>query len=315
MRDERDPEGKAMGADAEDPKNGGDEREGTDAAESGPAAEFEAGESDEFAEGDEPADEAGEGDDAEAAAAAGGPAIDTSLESRLPGIIESLIFASGAPLPLRKIVDVLNGPTPKEIKASLASLTETWAAHDRGVRLVAVSGGYQFRTAPENAEWVRALLREKPARLGRATLETLAIIAYKQPATRADIEAVRGVDADSAISSLLAKKLIKIAGRKETVGRPLMYATTPEFLEVFGLKDLTELPTLKEIGPVKDGEDEAVTDDIDDGRALAEDSQPGGDQLPTPGGGDDPAGPGEGERAGGDGTGDEGGPAPGQDRG
>ena len=137
-----------------------------------------------------------------------------------------------------RMVDVLDGPTAKEIKAALERLMAEYNRPGRGIHLLAVAGGYQFRSAPANAEWVRALLRERPARLGRAALETLAIIAYKQPATRAEIEAVRGVDADSAITTLLAKRLIKIAGRKEAVGRPLMYATTPEFLEVFGLNDL-----------------------------------------------------------------------------
>ena len=115
-----------------------------------------------------------------------------------------------------------------------------------------MAGGYQFRTARENAEWVRAVFRDKPARLGRAALETLAIIAYKQPATRAEIEAIRGVDVDGVVTTLLARRLIKIAGRKEAVGRPLLYSTTPEFLEAFGLKDLKELPSLKELGPAPD---------------------------------------------------------------
>src|SRR5207237_6405715 len=102
---------------------------------------------------------------------------------------------------------------------------------------------------------VRAVFRDKPARLGRAALETLAIVAYKQPATRAEIEAIRRVDVDGVLATLLSRRLIKIAGRKDAVGRPLLYATTPEFLEAFGLKDLTELPSLKELGPPADAED------------------------------------------------------------
>jgi segregation and condensation protein B len=182
-------------------------------------------------------------------------------------------------------------------------VTEIYAQNGRGIRLLAVAGGFQFRTAPENASWVRALLRERPARLGRAAMETLAIVAYKQPATRADVESIRGVDADSALNTLLQKRLIKIAGRKEAAGRPLMYATTPEFLEVFGLNDLRELPTLKEIGPVpEDEEDES--DDSTRG-AAAEDSEPGGDRLAAYGGDPHPNGTGEGEREGGDGAGHE----------
>jgi segregation and condensation protein B len=212
------------------------------------------------------------------------------------------------------MVDVLDGPTAKEIKAALERLMAEYNRPERGIHLLAVAGGYQLRSAPAYAEWVRVLLRERPARLGRAALETLAVIAYRQPATRAEIEAVRGVDADSALTSLLAKRLIRIAGRKETVGRPLMYATTPEFLEVFGLNDLTELPALKEIGPVQEPEDETLSDDGDGWRAAAEDPQPGGGQLAADGGDDDPRGTGVGERADGDGAGDEGEPAPRPDR-
>ncbi len=237
------------------------------------------------------------------------PAVDEdepagSPRERLDGIIESLLFAAGAPLPLRRMVDVLVGPTVKEIKAALERLSAEYSRPGRGIHLLAVAGGYQLRSAPAHAEWVRVLLRERPARLGRAALETLSVIAYKQPATRAEIEAVRGVDADSALSSLLAKRLIRIAGRKETVGRPLVYATTPEFLEVFGLNDLSELPVLKEIGPVQEPDDEAASDDGDEWRAAAEDPQPCRDQLTAGGGGADPGRPGSGERPDGDRAGD-----------
>lgn len=251
-------------------------------------------------------------EDAESSAGATGDSAEP--RERLDGIVESLLFAAGAPLPLRRLVDVLDGPTAKDIKVAVERLMAEYNRPQRGVHLLAVAGGYQFRSAPVNAEWVRALLRERPARLGRAGLETLAVIAYKQPATRAEIEAVRGVDADSAIASLLAKRLIKIAGRKEAVGRPLMYATTPEFLEVFGLNDLTELPALKEIGPVQEPEDETLTDDGDQWGTAAEDPQPRGDQLTADGGGADPGGARVGERADGDGAGNTGAPATRPDR-
>jgi len=171
---------------------------------------------------------------------------------RLAHIIESVLFAAAAPVALRKLVDILEGPTPKEVQTAMARLKEIYAPGQRGIQLMEVAGGYQFRTARENAEWVRAVFRDKPARLGRAALETLAIIAYKQPATRAEIEAIRGVDVDGVVSTLMARRLIKITGRKEAVGRPLLYSTTPEFLETFGLKDLKELPSLKELGPAPD---------------------------------------------------------------
>jgi segregation and condensation protein B len=234
---------------------------------------------------------------------------DGRTRERLDGILESLLFAAGAPVALKRLVEILNGPSAREIRVALQRLADEYGRERRGIHLAAVAGGYQFRTVPENAEWVRALLRERPARLGRAALETLAIVAYRQPVTRADIEAVRGVDADSAVSSLLAKRLIKIAGRKETVGRPLMYATTPEFLELFGLKDLAELPVLKEIGPVPENDDDAAIEDGEDGGewpASAEDSEPSGSQLAPQGGGADPGGPGTGERPAGAGARDEG---------
>jgi segregation and condensation protein B len=251
----------------------------------------------------------------ETAPPAGGAAVgDAAPRERLDGIVESLLFAAGSPLPLRRMVDVLGGPTAKEIKAAIERLMREYNRPDRGIHVCAVSGGFQLRSAPAHAEWVRALLRERPARLGRASLETLAIIAYKQPATRAEIEAVRGVDADSAITSLLAKRLIKIAGRKEAVGRPLMYATTPEFLEVFGLNDLNELPALKEIGPVQEPEDDIAPDDPSEWRAATEDPESGGDQLAASGGGADPSGTGDGERPSGDDARHAGAPAAGPDR-
>jgi segregation and condensation protein B len=237
------------------------------------------------------------------------------LSERLDGIVESLLFAAGTPLSLKRMVDVLHGPTAKELKAAVERLMTSYNHPGRGITLQAVAGGFQFRSVPANADWVRALLRERPARLGRAALETLAVVAYKQPATRAEIEAVRGVDCDSAITTLLARRLIKIAGRKEAIGRPLMYGTTPEFLEVFGLNDLGQLPALKEIGPVQEPEDETVTDDGDEWRAVAEDPQPGGSELAADGGSDDPGRPGDGERAHDDGAGDPGEPVDGSDRG
>jgi segregation and condensation protein B len=183
------------------------------------------------------------------------PVEPESATSRLDHIVESVLFAAAAPVSLRKLVEILDGPTTKEVQAALARLREEYGPGRRGIQLHEVAGGYQLRTARENAEWVRAVFRDKPARLGRATLETLAIIAYKQPATRAEIEAIRGVDVDGVLNTLLSRRFIKIAGRKEAVGRPLLYSTTPEFLEAFGLKELTELPSLKELGLPPDAEE------------------------------------------------------------
>jgi segregation and condensation protein B len=129
----------------------------------------------------------------------------------------------------------------------LQALQEEYEAQNRGLRLVEVAGGYQMRTAKDNADWVKKFLGGRPARMGKATLETLAIIAYRQPITKAEIEAIRGVDVDGVISTLLERNLIRAVARKDVPGRPFLYGTTPEFLQLFKLRDLTHLPTLKEM--------------------------------------------------------------------
>jgi len=165
---------------------------------------------------------------------------------RLRPLIEALLFAAGDPLPAKKMVDFLDGATLDEVKATLADLATEYLT--RGVRVIEVAGGWQMRTAPEHQRYVRKLFRERPQRLTRAATETIAIIAYKQPATRQEIEAVRGVDTGGVLESLVERRLAKVVGRKDVPGRPLVYATTPEFLELFGLKSIRELPTLPELG-------------------------------------------------------------------
>jgi segregation and condensation protein B len=169
---------------------------------------------------------------------------------RLQAILESLLCAQAEPLTVEKVMEAVSGVTRLQVTRAFAVLGEQYEREGRGFRIAAVAGGYQLRTAPEHQEYVRRLLRERPMRLTRAMLETLAIVAYKQVVTRAEVEAIRGVDVDSALSTLLEKRLIRIAGRKEAPGRPLLYATSREFLEVFGLRDLSELPTLKELETV-----------------------------------------------------------------
>ena len=222
------------------------------------------------------------------------PAADDQV-GRLAHILESVLFASGVPVSLKRLTDILAGPSMRQVQAALAHLKAQYPLGHRGIQLHEVAGGYQFRTARENAEWVRAVFRDKPARLGRAALETLAIVAYKQPVTKAEIEAVRGVDVDGVLTTLLGRKLIKIAGRKETIGRPLLYTTTPEFLETFGLKDLKDLPSLKELGPAPDVEDATplapshpaapAADATEPSAQAAADSGPTANATPTDAGG------------------------------
>jgi segregation and condensation protein B len=165
----------------------------------------------------------------------------------IKSIIESLLFVADGPLTIQRLSEVLEGVEKEDVRSTLDELRSELENSRRGVRLVEVAGGYQFRTAKVNADWVKKFLGGRPARIGRATLETLAIIAYRQPITRAEIEAIRGVDVDGVINTLLDRSLIRAVARKDVPGRPFLYGTTPEFLQLFNLKDLTHLPTLKEM--------------------------------------------------------------------
>jgi segregation and condensation protein B len=162
-------------------------------------------------------------------------------------IVESLLFVAEGPLTLQRFGEVLDGVDKQTIQAVLQELQEEYEAQNRGLRVAEVAGGYQMRTAKGNADWVKKFLGGRPARMGKATLETLAIIAYRQPITKAEIEAIRGVDVDGVISTLLERNLIRAVARKDVPGRPFLYGTTPEFLQLFKLRDLTHLPTLKEM--------------------------------------------------------------------
>lgn len=166
---------------------------------------------------------------------------------RLRSVLESLLFAAESPLTVHRLSEVLEGIEKKEILSVLQELQAEYEAAGRGFRLAEVAGGYQMRTPKENADWVKNLFRGRPPRMTRATLETLAIVAYKQPMTRAEVEAIRGVDVDGVLSTLLERRLVRIVARKDVPGRPFLYGTTSEFLELFNLKDLANLPTLKEM--------------------------------------------------------------------
>jgi segregation and condensation protein B len=165
---------------------------------------------------------------------------------RLRSILESLLLVAEGPLTLPRLAEVIEGAARGEIKAALEGIGADLETNQRGFRLVEVAGGYQLRTAKENAEWVKKSLGGRPARMSRATLETLAIVAYRQPVTKAEIEAIRGVDVDGVVNTLLERNLIRAVGRKDVPGRPFLFGTTAEFLQLFNLKDLSELPTLKE---------------------------------------------------------------------
>ncbi len=167
-------------------------------------------------------------------------------------VIECLIFTSDVPLTIDKMRDVMEGMSKKEIKELIEELIEEYQNLKRGIYIREVAHGYQFCTKPEYADVIKKLRKSKPYHLSQPTLETLSIIAYKQPTTRAEVEVVRGVDCSGVIRSLLEKKLITILGKKDIIGRPFLYGTTSRFLEVFGLENLASLPAIEKVEQLKD---------------------------------------------------------------
>jgi segregation and condensation protein B len=165
----------------------------------------------------------------------------------IKNIIESLLFVTEEPLTVDRIKRIVAQAETKEIRTALDDLSAEYDERGGGFHLVRVAGGYQIRTRPEYTRWIKQLIQPKPLRLSKPALETLAIIAYKQPVIRSDVEHIRGVDCGGVLRVLLERKFIRVLGRREIPGRPLIYATTKKFLEVFDLKDLRDLPTPKEI--------------------------------------------------------------------
>lgn len=182
-----------------------------------------------------------------------GPLAKPQSQAERAAVIEALIFVSEEPLSAKHIADVLK-EDKEVINQTLAALSEEFNTRNGGLQLREVAGGWQFATRPEYHEHVRAFLKTRPsAKLSIASLETLAVIAYRQPVTVPEILEIRGVQSPSAIKTLLDKKLIVAKGRKETVGRPMMYGTSKEFLLQFGLKDLSELPSVEDFHDLSGG--------------------------------------------------------------
>lgn len=180
-----------------------------------------------------------------------------SSELAVREIVEALFFATDEPLTIRQVLDIFNaledGQKPRGISeeiilSTVRDLNEEYGRTGRAFRIARVAGGYQFATLPQFAVWLGKMLKEKSKRkLSVSALESLAIIAYKQPVTKPEIEAIRGVNADYMMHTLLERNLIAIIGRAATPGRPLLYGTTKEFLKHFGINDLSELPKPREI--------------------------------------------------------------------
>jgi len=170
------------------------------------------------------------------------------MEDReLKAILETFLFLSDEPLEPDRLKGIIDGVTPEKIKELFEGLRREYEERNGGLQIVEIAGGYQILTRREFAPWIKRFnLVKLSARLSRAAIETLAIIAYKQPIIRPEIEAIRGVNVEGILKNLLERRLIKILGRRDVPGKPLLYGTTKEFLHYFGLKDLSELPTLKE---------------------------------------------------------------------
>jgi len=162
-------------------------------------------------------------------------------------IIEGLLFVSPKPLSLQRLKEILEPLAVSEIREHLQRLESFYEDRNGALQMKEIAGGYQIFTRPELAPWIRKMVEERPAKLSRAALESLAIIAYNQPTSKSQVDSIRGVDSQKSLKTLLEKGLIKVLGRKEEAGRPLLYGTTKRFLERFGLKDLSSLPSQKEL--------------------------------------------------------------------
>jgi len=199
-------------------------------------------------------------------------------------LLEALLFASDSPLTLSLLVET-TGADAMDVSNALEHLREDLDRQERGVQLAEIGGGWLIVTREKHAPWIKKLLQGKrKARLSRAALETLAIVAYKQPVTRPEIESIRGVDSGSALATLLERDLITIKGRSDVVGRPLLYGSTTEFLSYFGLRDLNDLPRPEELKAILQArEAEAEAEPLFPPELVAKpESEPESEPAPPP---------------------------------
>ena len=185
------------------------------------------------------------------------------------GLLEAFLLASGDPLPITRIEELL-GCSKAEVLALAETLKETYAAESRGLEVVNVSSKLQLRTKAIFAEYVRNLIAVKPRKLSQAALETLAVIAYQQPVVKSEVDKIRGVDVAPTIKTLLERKLVKILGYQATVGQPALYGTTEDFLSIFGLTSLAELPSLRDLKALVKEPGEALESASEDNEEGAE---------------------------------------------
>ncbi len=189
-------------------------------------------------------------------------------------ILEAVLFASDVPVGLAVLASVLGDLSTQETRALLAEMAREYEAGERGVVLQELAGGYQILSRKECSPWVEQMLRSRrKIRLSKAGLEALAIVAYRQPITKVEIDSIRGVDCSGVLHTLLERNLVTIKGRSKGIGRPLLYCTTPEFLSYVGINDVSDLPELKELGPVLD-ERERVPEGMDATEPTRESAEP-----------------------------------------
>lgn len=189
-------------------------------------------------------------------------------------IIEALILASPEPIAARRISEAGSGFTPSKVARAVAELNRGYEEIESSFRIREIAGGYQFYILPDFSKYVDAIFtRRRKLRLTRAAMETLAIIAYRQPVTKVDIEHVRGVSSDGVLHNLLEKKLVNIKGRAESAGRPLQYGTSNEFLKFFGINELEDLPQMSEIEEILKSSGQNEIDELYVESASPEDNQ------------------------------------------
>ena len=207
------------------------------------------------------------------------PLID---DQRLASIVESLLLVSAAPLTVARINALVGADIPAlAIENVLADLMAQYREGGRGICLAPVSGGYQLRSNPENADYVGRLFEARPSRLSQAALEVLAVVAYRQPVTRLEIEDIRGVDSSGVLKMLMERRLIKVLGFKEEPGHPRLYGTSRQFLEFFGLSSITDLPTLREYEQLNDQSRQRLDDLLSRGVKARTGVAASGDSYPA----------------------------------
>jgi len=199
--------------------------------------------------------------------------------SDLKAIVEALIFASPEPVTIKSLVKLLDGESKDDIVTAIEELKEQYS-RPGGLQIVEVAGGWEIVTRPELHEWVRRLFHERTTqKLSVASLETLAVIAYKQPVTAPEIAEIRGVNTSGVLGTLVERHLVKVVGRKQVVGRPFLYGTTREFLERFGLNDLSDLPKVEDMSELLGFDLPATIGEIEPQSALPFDSKDEGEAV------------------------------------